>query len=157
MRTLFPFLLAAAILLAPAPGSTAAPTGPVKVAAAYLDALEARDLTAAGALFDVRSSVFESGGDEGDWAHYLAHHLGTEIEAITSFKITRAEPAAETSADGTMAYVTWPIEYRIALTDERVIESRGTTTFVLVRGGGELKIRHLHWSSRPNTAQGHGR
>ena len=60
----------------------------------------------------------------------------------------RGTPEVETSGDRTMALVAWPIEYKIALKDERLIESRGTVTFVLTGEPGKYRIRHLHWSSR---------
>ena len=122
--------------------------GPTEIAAAYLEAMESGDLEAAEALFAPKSSVFESGGQEGDWQHYREHHLGPELAQIKSFSVSRGEPEVEESQDGSMAFIAWPIEYRIALEDQRVIESIGTVTFVLVRGDDGLRIRHLHWSSR---------
>ncbi len=122
--------------------------GPTEVAAVYLEAMESGDLEAAEALFAPRSSIFESGGQEGDWQHYREHHIGPELSAIKSFSISQGEPEVEESQDGTMALVAWPIKYRIVLEDQRVIESIGTVTFVLVRGADGLRIRHLHWSSR---------
>ncbi len=120
----------------------------MEVAAAYLKAMESSDLDAAEKLFAPQSSIFESGGQEGDWRHYREHHIGPELSAIKSFSISKDEPEVEESQDGSMAFVAWPIKYRIALEDERVIESIGTVTFVLVRGADGLRIRHLHWSSR---------
>ncbi len=120
----------------------------LKVPGAYLDAMETGDLDAAGRLFAPESSVFESGGQEGTWAHYREHHLGPEIAEIESFKVIRGTPEIEYSGDHTMAFVAWPIEYEIALKDERLIESRGPVTFVLTGEPGKYKIRHLHWSSR---------
>ncbi len=122
--------------------------GALEVAAAYLEAMESSDLEAAGALFAPNSSIFESGGQEGDWQHYREHHLGPELGQIKSFKVSRGDPESEESQDGSMALVAWPIEYRIALEDERIIERLGTVTFVLIRGDDGLRIRHLHWSSR---------
>ena len=119
-----------------------------KVAGAYLDAMEARDLEAASRLFASESSVFESGGQEGSWAHYREHHLGPEIGQIESFQVIRGTPEIEYSEDHTMAFVAWPIEYEILLKDERHIESKGTVTFVLTGESGKYRIRHLHWSSR---------
>ena len=121
---------------------------PVAVARAYFAAMDSSDLDAAEALFASESSVFERGSVEGDWAHYRAHHLGPEIDQVVSFKTTLKEPEEGQSGDATMAFVTWPIEYRIELKDKRVIESRGTVTFVFVREGVRYRIRHLHWSSR---------
>jgi SnoaL-like domain len=133
-----------------APPNPATATGhePTEVAAAYLEAMESGDMEAAGALFTPKSSVFESGGQEGDWHHYHEHHLGPELSAIKSFTVSRGEPEVEESQDGSMALVAWPIKYRIVLEEQRVIESNGTVTFVLVRGDDGLRIRHLHWSSR---------
>lgn len=34
------------------------------------------------------------------------------------------------------------------LKDGKVVESRGTVTFLLVKEKSEYRIRHLHWSSR---------
>ena len=122
--------------------------GPKKVAAAYLDAMESGDLETAGALFAASSSIFESGGQEGDWQHYVEHHIGPELGEIKTFVIKRGEPEVQESQDQSMAFVAWPIEYRITLKDQRVIESIGTVTFVLVGGDKGFRIRHLHWSSR---------
>lgn len=133
-------------------GASAMDPGPKGVAAAYLDAMESGDLAAAGALFATESSVFESGGEEGDWAHYREHHIGPELSQIKSFRISRGESEIQESRDGSMAFVAWPIEYRIELEDSRIIESLGTLTFVLVRVAGGFRIRHLHWSSRRSKA-----
>ncbi len=125
---------------------------PVEVAAAYLDAMESGDLEAGEALFTSQSSVFESGGDEGTWEQYREHHIGPELAEFEAFTIVRGEPEGQTSQDGSMAFVAWPIEYRIQLHDGRTIESRGTETFVMVLDRAEHRIRHLHWSSRRKPA-----
>jgi len=125
---------------------------PVEVAAAYLDAMESSDLEAAEALFASQSSVFESGGEEGTWQHYREHHIGPELDQIETFTTVRGEAEGQTSQDGSMAFVAWPIEYLIQLTDGRTIDSRGTVTFVMVVEGAEHRIRHLHWSSRKKPA-----
>ena len=121
---------------------------PTEIARTYFQAMDNKDLDAAEALFAEESSIFESGGIEGDWKHYRAHHIGAELDAFKTFETTLGEPEEEVSADGTMAFVAWPIEYHIVLQDERKIDSRGTVTFVLVRSAGHFRIRHLHWSSR---------
>ena len=131
------------------PVSRAGEHTPEDLAWDYFQAMEEKDLDAAEKLFADPSSVFESGGDEGDWAHYRAHHLGPEIDAIKVFKTTLGKPEEVRSDDDSMAFVAWPIEYHIELEDGREIDSRGTVTFVFVRsGGGPFRIRHLHWSSR---------
>ena len=124
------------------------PDTPTGIADAYLEAIEDSDLDRAEALFADESSVFESGGVEGTWQHYREHHIGAELEELASFTIAKGDASEEESADGSMAFVAWPIEYTIELKDGRVIESRGTVTFVLVKEDGQFRIRHLHWSSR---------
>ena len=124
------------------------PDTPIGIADAYLEAMENSNLDRAEALFADESSVFESGGVEGTWQHYREHHIGAELEEIASFTIAKGDASAEESADGGMAFVAWPIEYDIELKDGRMIESKGTVTFVLIREDGEYRIRHLHWSSR---------
>jgi len=133
--------------------STAAATEPPadtprSVAAAYFKAMDAADLDAAEKLFAAQSEVFETGGQEGSWKHYREHHLGPEIEGVASFVTTLGQSVARSSQDESMAYVAWPIEYKIVLKDERVIESKGTVTFIMVREEGSYRITHLHWSSR---------
>ena len=145
-------LLAAFCLLTPIAqvplAAEGTPLAPTAVAAAYLDAMESGDLDAAEKLFAGDSSIYESGGQEGTWKHYREHHLGPEVDAVASFTISRGESESSRSQDGSMAYVAWPIEYKIELRDDRTIESKGTGTFVLTRGDDGYRIRHLHWSSR---------
>ena len=143
------FVLLGAGLTVADTGAGEATVRPREVAAAYLAAIEARDLDAAGVLFAHESTIFETGGVEGTWRHYRDHHLGPEVDGIATFTIdSRKDPEVTASRDETLAVVTWPIEYTISLTDERTIESRGTVTFVLVRDKKTYRIRHLHWSSR---------
>lgn len=141
------FVLFACTAIAAVNGQTAQPA-PVDVTRSYFEAMDRKDLNAAEALFAESSSIFETGGEEGDWAHYRDHHIGAELDAFVRFETRLGEPETESSADGTMAFVAWPIEYHIELKDGRTIDSRGTVTFVLVREEGGFRIRHLHWSSR---------
>ncbi len=156
MKPLFCLLFVGLAVLAatPVPADKSS-RAPLETAGAYLAAIEGSDLDAAEALFGTESVIFETGGVEGTWSEYRAHHIGAELDAIESFRISRAQPTERTSDDGTMAFVAWPIEYTIELDDGRVIESRGTVTFVLESHGHDYLIRHLHWSSRkkPTAAQ----
>lgn len=121
---------------------------PVDVSRAVLEAMEARDLDAAEALFATTSSVFETGTVEGDWQHYRAHHIGRELDAFHRFEMKLGEPESVPSEDGSMAMVAWPLEYHIELHDGRKIDSVGTITFVLIREEDTFRVRHMHWSSK---------
>ena len=153
MKRIWWILPAAAAILGVSPAQADdSPRTPTETAAAYLAAMEASDLEAAEALFVADSLIFETGGVEGTWSEYRKHHIGPELEAIESFVMTHAQPTERKSADGSMAFVAWPIEYTIKLDDGRVIQSRGTVTFVLENHGHHFMIRHLHWSSRKRPA-----
>jgi len=121
---------------------------PTQVCAEYFDAMENSNLDKAGLLFVSNSSIFETGGEEGNWDHYRDHHIGPEIDQILEFKISRGQPEEQISADNSMAFVAWPIGYGINLKGGRKIKSKGTVTFVLIRENGTYRIQHLHWSSR---------
>ena len=143
------------LMLAASVSGSHAEGRPTEVARKYFAAMDAGKLDDAEALFAEESSVFETGGTEGTWAHYREHHLGPEIDAIDSFETRLGDPEEGRSADGSMAFVAWPLEYRIVLKDERVINSKGTVTFVLVKRDTSYRIRHVHWSSRRMKAEGH--
>ncbi len=121
---------------------------PIDIARRYFEAMSQKNLDAAGSLFAERSSIFETGRNEGDWAHYKAHHIGAELDAIKTFDTKLGEAEVEISGERQMALVAWPLEYHIILRDEREIYSRGSVTFVLTKTEDVWKIRHLHWSSR---------
>jgi len=115
----------------------------------YLDALEARDLDAAARLFGPRSSIVETGRDEGDWGRYASHHLGPELGAVRSFEIDRRP--LDAGGAGDLAFAIFALEYRIELQDGRTMESVGAVTFVADRAG----LRHVHWSSRERRGAAH--
>ena len=121
---------------------------PVEVSRRVLQAMEARDLDAAEALFASTSSVFETGTVEGDWAHYRAHHIGKELDAFHRFELKLGDPESVRSGDASMAMVAWPLEYHIELHDGRKIDSVGTITFVLIQEDQIYRVRHMHWSSK---------
>ncbi len=114
---------------------------------AYRNALTARDAEAMTALFAEESFVYENGKDEGSFANYMAHHLGPELDAITSF--TFGEPTVAVTRMGHMAYGRETYTYRIELTDGRVIDREGVATSVLTHDANGWKIVQYHSSSRP--------
>lgn len=121
-------------------------SGPAAVLQAYREALIARDASAMTPLFLEDSLVFENGKAEGSFAHYLAHHIGPELDAIESF--TFSNPTLEVRMLGDVALGHETYGYRIALKDGRIIERDGIATSVLVEQDGEWKIARYHSSSR---------
>lgn len=113
---------------------------------AYRNALEARDAKAMSALFADGSAIFENGKAEGSFANYMEHHLGPELDGITSF--TFSNPTLTVTRKGDMAHAYETYGYRIELSDGRVIERDGVATSVLSRGADGWKIVQYHSSSR---------
>ncbi|MGB3738344.1 MAG: nuclear transport factor 2 family protein [Pontixanthobacter sp.] len=116
------------------------------VLVAYREAISARDADAMTALFTEGSSVFENGKDEGTFAYYMEHHLGPELDAITSF--TFGDPTMAITRMGHIAYGRETYTYRIELSDGRVIEREGVATSVLHHDAEGWKIVQYHSSSR---------
>ena len=76
----------------------------------------------------------------------LVHHLGPELDAITSFTFT--DPTLTVTRKGHMAYGYETYGYRIELEDGRVIERDGVATSVLSHDESGWKIVQYHSSSR---------
>ncbi|WP_192823899.1 DUF4440 domain-containing protein [Rufibacter sp. LB8] len=118
-----------------------------KVLRAYKEAVEALDGTKATALFAANSQVYESGGVEGTYAHYLEHHLGPEFKAFKSFKYSDYKP--EVTVDGNYAFATETYVYTLVLAkDGSTIKKKGVATSTLKKVNGKWQILITHSSSR---------
>ncbi len=126
-------------------------TGAEAALVAYREALVARDADAMTSLFAEESAVFENGKDEGSFAHYMEHHLGPELDAITSF--TFGTPTVAVTRMGKIAYGRETYTYRIELADGRVIDREGVATSVLAHDADGWKIVQYHSSSRAPRAK----
>ena len=117
------------------------------VLAAYNLALTTLDAAKAKDLFIADSAVFESGGVEGSYAHYLEHHIGPELAEFKEFSYR--DYSAEVRLELPLALTTESYIYRIVLKEDgKVIEKRAVTTSVLKKINGEWKIIQTHTSSR---------
>lgn len=76
----------------------------LSVMKSYKDALQ--NLTTEGTfeLFAEDSQVFESGGVEGTYAHYIEHHLGPELGHFEKFEFSDYE--IDVQVDGIYAFTT---------------------------------------------------
>lgn len=118
---------------------------------AYKDALQ--NLTTDGTfeLFIKDSKVFESGGVEGSYAHYIEHHLGPELGHFKSF--TFSDYKIDVQVDGIYAFTTETYIYTIVLKpndkgESRTIVKKGVATSILKKIDGKWKITKTHSSSR---------
>lgn len=146
------------------PGHAAAPSPQVNAADAsteeaavrsvlsnYQSALERLDLRGTEQLFAKDSMIFESGGSEGTYEHYLAHHLTPELGDFKSFKfgdykvdVRLLGPAA--------ALATETYTYRIETKKGETAERLGVATSVLKKENGRWQIVMSHNSARRPSA-----
>lgn len=143
-------LIFALLLIAAAPFARAADSPDVTaikaVLAAYKAGLEKLDVSGAAKLFTADSQVFESGGVEGPFSDYVAHHIGPELAEFKEFSFR--DYKVEVRLEPPLALATETYIYKIVLKDDRVIEKRGVATSVLKKIAGAWKIVQTHTSSR---------
>jgi len=118
-----------------------------KVLSDYHKAIENLDAAGTENLFSEESQIFESGGVEGTYTHYLEHHLGPELKAFKSFKFNDYEVVVV--IDGIYAFATETYNYTIVLAeDERTIVRKGVATSILKKINDDWKIVKSHSSAR---------
>lgn len=153
------FLAALAALPGPAiadpelhPAAASAPAEHPQAAAVravllrYRAAIERLDASGTETLFAVDSAVFETGGSEGTYANYLAHHLGPELAEFKSF--TFSDYKVDVRFEGPLALTTETYSYRIETKDGTVAQRIGVTTSVLKQIDGQWRIVVSHNSGR---------
>lgn len=116
------------------------------VLARYKTAIERLDATGTEDLFTEDSAVFETGGDEGTYKSYLAHHLGPELAAFRSFAFSDYKVAVR--IEGDLALATETYGYRIETIGGEIAMRRGVATSVLTRTEKGWKILVMHNSAR---------
>lgn len=115
--------------------------------ARYKESLERLDAAPAAKLFAPDAQVFESGGVEGTFADYLAHHLGPELAGFKEFSFR--DYKVEVRLEPPLALATETYIYKIVLrADGRVIEKRGVATSVLRKIDGQWQFIRTHTSAR---------
>jgi ketosteroid isomerase-like protein len=123
----------------------------LSVMKSYKDALQ--NLTTEGTfeLFTEDSEVFESGGVEGTYNHYIEHHLGPELGHFEKFEFSDYE--IDVKLDVPYAFTTETYVYTIVLNPDdkgnsRTIKKKGVATSILKKIDGKWKIIKTHSSSR---------
>ncbi|MES2135518.1 MAG: SgcJ/EcaC family oxidoreductase [Pseudomonadota bacterium] len=112
----------------------------------YKAAIERLDATGTQALFAADSAIFETGGSEGTYANYLAHHLGPELGEFKSFKFN--DYKASVRFEGPVAIATETYTYHIETKKGEAADRLGVATSVLKKENGRWKIVVMHNSAR---------
>lgn len=129
--------------LSAATSETAAVRG---VLAKYQAAVEALNAAGTERLFTADSKIFESGGVEGNYANYLAHHLNPELAEFKSFRFS--DYKVDIRFEGPIALATETYRYRIDTKKGEIAERLGVATSALKKVGGQWKIISMHSSAR---------
>ena len=112
----------------------------------YKSAIERLDASGTERLFTADSAIFETGGVEGSYANYLAHHLGPELKEFKSFAFS--DYKVDVRLEGPVALATESYKYRIETKKGEVVERLGVATSVLKKENGQWKILSMHNSGR---------
>ena len=149
MKTFIAFVLAL-LLVAPSPAhaqNRSADRRAVEaVLSQYKQAIEKLDASGTQALFAADSAIFETGGSEGSYANYLAHHLGPELGHFKSFKFS--DYRVTIRFEGPVAIASETYRYRIEPKQGEPIERLGVATSVLKKVAGRWIIINMHNSGR---------
>ena len=113
----------------------------------YNNAVGKLDVTGTEKFFITDSKIYESGGSEENYAHYMEHHLTPDLKEFKSF--TYSDYKIEVQVDGNYAFTTETYNYTIIVAkDNTQIKRKGVATSVLKKMKGEWKIMISHNSSR---------
>lgn len=112
----------------------------------YKAAIEKLDARGTESLFATDSTIFETGGKEGSYANYLAHHLMPELGEFKSFRYSNYK--VEVRFVGPVALATESYNYRIETKKGEIAERLGVATSVLSKVNGSWKILSMHNSAR---------
>lgn len=116
------------------------------VLARYKSAIERLDVTGTKDLFTQDSTVFETGGVEGTYEEYLAHHLAPEMAAFRAFAFSNYRVTVR--IEGNVALATETYRYRIETKSGEIATRNGVATSALIRTTGGWKILSMHSSAR---------
>ena len=120
------------------------------VLSTYDQAIERLDPRGTETLFAKDSQIFESGGSEGNYANYLAHHLTPELGQFRSFKFSDYKLSIR--FEGPIALATETYTYRIGTKKGEISERVGVATSVLKKIGDRWQIIVMHSSAHKPAA-----
>ena len=113
----------------------------------YDVAFMSKDLARLAHFYHPDVTIYEGAGINNGWADYRDRHLGPELKAFENLEFGHTDTKVTLMPGGESAYAT--SRYTIkAKMGERMLDSEGLETLVLVKTPDGWKIRHSHTSSR---------
>lgn len=113
----------------------------------YDAAFIAKDLAKLATFYHPDVTIYEGTGINNGWADYRDRHLGPELKAFQNLEFSHTDTKVTMMPGGESAYAT--SRYTIkAKMGERMLDSEGLETLMLVTTPEGWKIRHSHTSSR---------
>ena len=114
----------------------------------YDAAFMARDLAKLAVFYHPDVTIYEGGGINNGWADYRDNHLGPELKAFQDLQFAHSDTKVTLLPGGEAAYATSRYTIKAKMGD-RLLDSEGLETLLLVKSADGWKIRHSHTSSRP--------
>lgn len=131
-------------------GAQAVPNDVAGIAAwlkGYDAAFLTKDVTKLAPFYHPDVTIYEGTGMNNGWADYRDRHLGPELKAFENLEFGHTDTKVTLMPGGESAYAT--SRYTIkAKMGERMLDSEGLETLMLVKTAEGWKIRHSHTSSR---------
>jgi uncharacterized protein (TIGR02246 family) len=121
---------------------------------AYDAAFNAKDMDKLATMYHQDVTIFEGTGVNRGWVDYRDNHLGPEMKSFQNLQWAHSNIVVHMLSNSA-AYVTadYTIKYQAG---ERMVDSSGTATHVLVKEQGRWKIRHSMTAARRRAPGGPG-
>ncbi|MBC7449323.1 MAG: nuclear transport factor 2 family protein [Hymenobacteraceae bacterium] len=115
----------------------------------YQQAVEKLDTTGTHRLFAANSRVFESGGVEGTYRHYAAHHLAPELGEFSKFAFNNYRVVVEVDLPYAFATETYIYTINLKKGPKTPVVREGVATSVLRKSAaGQWQIVSTHTSAQ---------
>ena len=114
----------------------------------YDAAFMTRDVAKLAGFYHPDVTIYEGGGVNNGWADYRDNHLGPELKAFQDLQFAHSNTKVTLLPGGESAYATSRYTIKAKMGD-RLLDSEGLETLLLVKSADGWKIRHSHTSSRP--------
>ena len=113
----------------------------------YDAAFLTKDVAKLAPFYHPDVTIYEGTGINNGWADYRDRHLGPELKAFENLEFGHTDTVITLMPGGESAYATSRYSIKAKM-GERLLDSEGLETLMLVKTPEGWKIRHAHTSSR---------